>query len=43
MRRSEAAGLTWGDVELRDNGTTPINVRRSKCDPEAGGVEPQAG
>ena len=38
LRRSEAAALTWGDVELRDNGTALINVRRSKTDPEAEGV-----
>ena len=38
LRRSEAAALTWGDVELRENGTALINVRRSKTDPEAEGV-----
>ena len=47
LRRSEAAALTWGDVELRENGSALINVRRSKTDPEAEGVTlyigPQAG
>ena len=38
LRRSEAAALTWGDVELRENGAALINVRRSKTDPEAEGV-----
>ena len=38
LRRSEAAALTWGDMELRENGTALINVRRSKTDPEAEGV-----
>ena len=47
MRHSEAAALTWGDIELRDNGTALINVRRSKTDQEGEGVTlcigPQAG
>jgi len=47
LRRSEAAALTWSDVELRDKGTALINVWRSKTDPEAEGVTlyigPQAG
>ena len=38
LRRSEAAALTWADVELRDNGTGLINVRRSKTDPEGEGI-----
>ena len=38
MRRSEAAALTWGNVELRDNCTALINVRRSKTDQEGEGV-----
>ena len=37
LRRSEASALTWSEVELRDNGTALINVRRSKTDPEAEG------
>ena len=38
LRRTEGAALTWGDVELRDDGTSPTNVRRSKTDPEADGI-----
>ena len=38
LRRSEAAALTWGDVELRNNGTALIAVRRSKTDQEREGV-----
>ena len=38
LRRSEAAALTWGDVELRDDGSAPLQVRRSKTDPTAEGV-----
>ena len=38
LRRSEAAALAWGDVELRENGTALISVRRSKTDPTAEGV-----
>ena len=40
LRRSEAAALTWGDVELRDNGTGQINIRRSKTDPQSRGGNP---
>ena len=36
--RSEAAALTWDDVEKRENGSELINVRRTKTDPEAKGV-----
>ena len=36
--RSEAAALTWDDVERRENGSELINVRRTKTDPEAEGV-----
>ena len=35
LRRSEAAALTWADVELRDNGSALLQVRRSKTDPAA--------
>lgn len=46
-RRSEAAALTWGDVELRENVRSLINVRRSKPAYEAEAVTayfgPQAG
>ena len=38
LRSSEAAALTWADVELRDNGTALLQVRRSKTDPETEGV-----
>ena len=38
MRRSEAAALTWADVELRDNGTALLQVKRSKTDPEGEGI-----
>ena len=38
LRRSEAAALTWADVDLRDNGSALLQVRRSKTDPEAEGV-----
>ena len=38
LRRSEAAALTWADIELRENGTGLINVRRSKTDPEGEGI-----
>ena len=42
-----AATLTCGDVDLRNNGTSLINVRRSKTGPDAEGVTlyigPQAG
>ena len=38
LRRSEAAALTWGDVELRDDGSALLQIRRSKTDPTAEGV-----
>ena len=38
LRRSEAAELRWGDVELQEDGSARIHVRRSKTDPEAEGV-----
>ena len=38
LRRSEAAELRWGDVELQEDGTALLHVRRSKTDPEAEGV-----
>ena len=38
MRRSEAAALTWADVELRENGTALLQVHRSKTDPEGEGI-----
>ena len=38
LRRSEAAALTWGDIEFRDDGAALITLRRSKTDQEAEGV-----
>ena len=38
LRRSEAAALTWGDVEFRDKGSALLQLRRSKTDQEAEGV-----
>ena len=38
LKRSEAAALTWGDVEFRDNGSSLLHLRRSKTDQEAEGV-----
>ena len=38
LRRSEAAALIWGDVELRDDGSALLQVRRSKTAPTAEGV-----
>ena len=43
LRRSEGAALTWGYMELRDNGTALITVRRSKTDPEPEGVTLNSG
>jgi len=38
LRRSEVAALTWGDVELRDNGIGLLQLHRSKTDQEGEGV-----
>ena len=38
LRRSEAAELRWGDLELQEDGSAHLHVRRSKTDPEAEGV-----
>ena len=38
LRRSEAAALTWSDVEFQDNGSALLQLRRSKTDQEAEGV-----
>ena len=38
LRRSEAAELHWGDLELQEDGSARLHVRRSKTDPEAEGV-----
>ena len=37
LRRSEAAALAWGDVELEADGSGLLWLRRSKTDPEAEG------
>ena len=38
LRRSEAAALTWGDIQLWDDGSGRITVIRSKTDAEAQGA-----
>ena len=38
LRRSEAAALTWADVEFRDDGAALVTLRRSKTDQEAEGT-----
>ena len=38
LRRSEAAALTWGDVQRWDDGSGRITVIRSKTDMEAAGA-----
>ena len=38
LRRSEAAALTWGDVQRWDDGSGRITVIRSKTDAEAQGA-----
>ena len=38
LRRSEAAELRWGDVELQEDGVALLHIRRSKTDPEAEGA-----
>ena len=38
LRRSEAAALTWSDVEFRDDGAALVTLRRSKTDQENEGV-----
>ena len=38
LRRSEAAALTWGDVQRWDDGSGRITVVRSKTDVEAQGA-----
>ena len=39
LRRSEAAALTWADVEFLPDGTGRLTVRRSKADQAAEGAE----
>ena len=38
LRRSEAAGLTWGDLVEQEDGTGRLTVARSKTDQEGEGV-----
>ena len=38
LRRSEAAALTWGDIEFREDGAALVTLHRSKTDQEAEGV-----
>ena len=38
LRRSEAAALTWGGLEFREDRSALLQVRRSKTDPGAEGV-----
>ena len=38
LRRSEAAALRWGEVEIQEDGSARLHVRRSKTDPEAEGT-----
>ena len=38
LRRSEAAALTWGNVELQEDGSGRLHVARSKTDQSADGV-----
>ena len=38
LRRSEAAALTWGDIEQANNGSGRLMIRRSKTDQAGGGA-----
>ena len=38
LRRSAAAALTWGHLELRGDGSGRVHVARSKTDPTKRGV-----
>ena len=38
LRRSEAAALTWADVEFRSDGSARVTVRRSKSDQDGAGA-----
>ena len=38
LRRSEASAVRWGDVEVQEDGSARLHVRRSKTDPEAEGA-----
>ena len=37
LRRSEAAALTWADVDFRSDGSARVTVRRSKSDQDGNG------
>ncbi len=37
LRRSEAAALTWGDVEIAADGSGRVRIARSKTDQEGKG------
>ena len=37
LRRSEAAALTWGDIETQEDGSGRLAIRVSKSDPEGRG------
>ena len=43
LRRAEAAALTWGDVDFREDGSARVTVRRSKSDPDGEGAVLYAG
>ena len=38
LRRSEASALRWGDVDVQEDGSARLHVRKSKTDPEAEGA-----
>ena len=38
LRRPEASALRWADVEVQEDGSARLHVRRSKTDPEAEGA-----
>ena len=38
LRRSEASELRWGDVEIQEDGSARLHVRRSKTDMESEGA-----
>ena len=38
LRRSEAAVLTWGDIEREEDGSGRLTVRRAKTDQEGAGA-----
>ena len=38
LRRSEAAALTWADIETQPDGSARLHLRRSKTDQEGAGA-----